>query len=155
MRPPAGSHTPTEIIEKRDWMFSEKNIIPERILFKRHFFDVATLPKVILHGHNGRNKIPLPIYEWRRGRQFNSVVTIEGKQYSSVFWNKNARYAAAFVCSIGSVWGGLFTFYWMSTQTLRMDTILRSKFVLLIFYPIVWPTKFRKLYNVQLKNDSR
>lgn len=83
-------------------MCSEKNIITERIQYKRHVFDMARLPKVVLHGYCGKNNIPQPTYECTRSdRQFYSTVTMQEKQYSSVYWHKKPRYAeqvAALVC---------------------------------------------------------
>lgn len=102
--PPAGRHTPIDLLMSREKMFNERNIITERIQYNRHFFNIATLPlpKLVLHGHCGKNGIPLPTYECTRtDRQFYSTVTIQDKQYASVIWHRNARYAqqaAALVC---------------------------------------------------------
>lgn len=100
--PSAGLHTPIDILLSREQSFNEQNIINERVRYKRYFFDMATLPKVILHGYCGKNKIPQPIYDCRRvDRQFYCIVTVQDKQYTSVFWSRDARYAeqaAALVC---------------------------------------------------------
>lgn len=92
--PPAGRFTPNDTVLIREQMFAEKNVLTECVHYKRHFFDLATLPKLILHAYCGRHNIPLPTYDCTRSdRQFYSSVTVQDKQYASVFWHRNAKYA--------------------------------------------------------------
>ncbi|XP_037034446.1 tRNA-dihydrouridine(20) synthase [NAD(P)+]-like [Bradysia coprophila] len=102
LSPPKGINTPIELILAREEKFSQKNIIHERMQYRRHFFDLDRLPKFVLHKYCVENNIPLPTYDSTRiDRQFNSIITMQDKQYASVFLHKdsrNAQQAAALVC---------------------------------------------------------
>lgn len=99
---PIGIETPIELILAREEKFSEKNIIHERMQYNPKIFDRNRIPKLVLHGHCGKNGIPQPTYENTRiDRQFNSIITLQDKQYTSVLLHKDERYAeqvAALVC---------------------------------------------------------
>lgn len=97
-----GINTPIELILEREEKFSEENVIAERMQYRRHFFDINRLPKVVLHEFCQKNNIPNPTYaNTRVDRQFYSIITIQDKRYASVFLHKdsrNAQQAAAIVC---------------------------------------------------------
>ncbi|XP_037034447.1 tRNA-dihydrouridine(20) synthase [NAD(P)+]-like [Bradysia coprophila] len=100
--PPRGINTPLELILAREEKCSEKNIIHERMQYKRKLFGCYSIPKSILYGYCGRNDIPTPTYDTTRiDRQFYCIITVRDKQYTSVLLQKDERYAqqaAALVC---------------------------------------------------------
>ncbi|KAJ6638100.1 tRNA-dihydrouridine(20) synthase [NAD(P)+]-like [Pseudolycoriella hygida] len=70
--------------------------------FRTHYEDVRELPKSILHAHALRNFKPIPVYQTQQqDRLFRTVVAFDKKKYSSLYWEKNKRFAeqgAALVC---------------------------------------------------------
>lgn len=86
----------------RKKVFTDEDINFANVIFHRKFYDIKNLPKNILHAHAGRNKLALPVYETRQhDRLFYSIVTFEGKKYSSLLWSRHRRFAeqtAALVC---------------------------------------------------------
>lgn len=92
---------PNEILEYRKRLYEDEDITFVLMRFQRKYFSVDTLPKVLIHGYAGRNKIPLPTYETRReDRLFYSVVNFNGQKFASLVWDrerKHAEQAAALV----------------------------------------------------------
>ncbi|XP_037046073.1 tRNA-dihydrouridine(20) synthase [NAD(P)+]-like isoform X1 [Bradysia coprophila] len=70
--------------------------------FRTHYEDVRDLPKSVLHAHAVRNFKPIPVYRTQQqDRLFRTVVEFGKKKYSSLYWEKNKRFAeqgAALVC---------------------------------------------------------
>lgn len=91
-----------ELIEIRKNRVQDDGVIVTKIKYKRQHFPHLDLPKQILNAHAGRNKIPRPIYETvREERLFRSIITFQGKKYTSIIWERCAKHAeqnAALVC---------------------------------------------------------
>lgn len=92
---------PNEIIEYRKNMYNDEKITFSLMRFQRKYFGTDTLPKLLVHGYAGRNKIPMPTYETRReDRLHYTVVTFNGQKFASLIWDrerKHAEQAAALV----------------------------------------------------------
>lgn len=92
----------TDVLELRKQMFNDENINFAHIKFRRNYHSMETIPKLILHAHAGRNKLPLPVYETRKeDRLFYSVATFEGKKYATLVWDRHKKHSeqgAALVC---------------------------------------------------------
>lgn len=85
---------PNELVEYRKHMYADQNIKFALMRFQRKYFGLGTLPKVLLHGYCGKNKIPLPIYETRReDRLYYSVITFNGQKFASLIWDRDKRHA--------------------------------------------------------------
>lgn len=83
-------------------MFKDEDIVFANLKFRRNFHPFDKLPKTVLNGYAGRNKLPFPVYETRQeDRLYYSVVTFEGRKYATLMWDrhkKHAEQAAALVC---------------------------------------------------------
>lgn len=101
--PVSGSDTPVELLKSREKMFKGQNIIIEWMQYKRHCFDVATLPKTVIHVYCKKNDIPLPTYDTKRmDRRHYSIIKLQDEQYTTVIWHRNkkvAEQASALVCA--------------------------------------------------------
>lgn len=85
---------PTEILEYRKQMYEDQNIKFTLMRFQRKYFGLETLPKLLLHGYAGKNKIPMPTYETKReDRLFYSIVTFDGQKYASLIWDREKKLA--------------------------------------------------------------
>lgn len=85
---------PNEILEYRKRLYEDENIKFSLMRFQRNNFSIETLPKFLLHGHAGRNKIPLPTYETRReDRLFYSVINFNGQKFASLIWDRHMKHA--------------------------------------------------------------
>lgn len=85
---------PNEILEYRKQMYKDQNIIFTLMKFQRKYFAMGTLPKVMLHGYAGRNKLPPPTYETKReDRLHYTVVTLNGQKFASLIWDREKKYA--------------------------------------------------------------
>lgn len=85
---------PNEILEYRKRLYEDENIKFSLMRFQRKYFSMDTLPKVLVHGYAGRNKIPLPTYETRReDRLFYSVINFNGQKFASLIWDREKKYA--------------------------------------------------------------
>lgn len=78
------------------------DIIQSKVCFIRANFTDVSLPKSRLHVWAGKNDLKLPTYETQQVEKlFRTVLTFDGKKYSSTFWEKNKKFAeqgAALVC---------------------------------------------------------
>ncbi|KAI8427799.1 hypothetical protein MSG28_002202 [Choristoneura fumiferana] len=70
--------------------------------FIRGNFNDLNLPKARLHAWCGKNGHDLPVYDTRQvSKLFQTILTFNGKKYTSSFWEKNKKFAeqgAALVC---------------------------------------------------------
>ncbi len=91
-----------DLFELRKQYYTDENIIFSMMKFDRRYFGMDTLPKVLVHAHAGRNRLPLPTYETKRADPLiYSVMTYDGKKYASLIWDRERRFAeqnAALVC---------------------------------------------------------
>ncbi|CAK1549872.1 unnamed protein product [Leptosia nina] len=73
-----------------------------KVCFIRANYTHLTLPKTELHSWAGKNGYKLPIYETKQVEKlFRTLLTFNGKKYTSSFWEKNKKFAeqgAALVC---------------------------------------------------------
>ncbi|XP_059617344.1 tRNA-dihydrouridine(20) synthase [NAD(P)+]-like [Phlebotomus argentipes] len=81
----------------------DPDIAERNVAFVRgNYKETNDLPKSILHLHANRNGLNLPTYETSREEKlFRSVISYQGKRYTSSFWEKNKKFAeqgAALVC---------------------------------------------------------
>ncbi|KAH9628787.1 hypothetical protein HF086_004947 [Spodoptera exigua] len=78
------------------------DVIQMKISFIRANFNDQTLPKFKLHSWAGKNGLKLPTYETQQVEKlFRTIITFNGKKYTSSFWEKNKKYSeqgAALVC---------------------------------------------------------
>lgn len=85
---------PTEIMEYRKRMYEDEDINFTFMRFQRKYFGTDTLPKNLLHGYAGRNKLPPPIYETRReDRLFYTIVTFNEQKFASLIWDRELKHA--------------------------------------------------------------
>ncbi|XP_053625329.1 tRNA-dihydrouridine(20) synthase [NAD(P)+]-like isoform X3 [Plodia interpunctella] len=73
-----------------------------KVCFIRANFNDLNLPKTQLHTWAGKNGLKLPVYETQQiEKLFRTIITFDGKRYTSTFWEKNKKFAeqsAALVC---------------------------------------------------------
>uniref|UniRef100_A0A2A4JSU6 DRBM domain-containing protein n=1 Tax=Heliothis virescens TaxID=7102 RepID=A0A2A4JSU6_HELVI len=73
-----------------------------KVCFVRANFNDLNLPKSRLHAWAGKNGQKLPVYETQQVEKlFRTIITFNGKKYTSSFWEKNKKFAeqgAALVC---------------------------------------------------------
>ncbi|XP_014358372.2 tRNA-dihydrouridine(20) synthase [NAD(P)+]-like [Papilio machaon] len=73
-----------------------------KVCFIRANFNDLNLPKSQLHAWAGKNSYKLPVYETQQiEKLFRTIITFNGKKYTSTFWEKNKKFAeqgAALVC---------------------------------------------------------
>ncbi|KAK3930960.1 tRNA-dihydrouridine(20) synthase [NAD(P)+]-like [Frankliniella fusca] len=86
------------------------NIVTMKVAYLRSLFPSDNdLPKSRLLAWSRKQKLGMPSYKTiQEGKLFQSVLTLDGKQYTSSMWEKNKRWAeqgAALVClcSVGQV----------------------------------------------------
>lgn len=85
---------PNEIVDFRRHMYADEKIKFSLMRFQRKYFGMDTLPKVMLHAHAGRNKLPLPTYETRReDRLHYSVINFNGEKFASLIWDRDRKFA--------------------------------------------------------------
>ncbi|XP_055298645.1 tRNA-dihydrouridine(20) synthase [NAD(P)+]-like isoform X2 [Sitodiplosis mosellana] len=85
---------PTEILDFRKRMYEDQNITFTLMRFQRKYFGLETLPKVLIYGYAGRNKLPIPTYETKReDRLFYSIVTFNGQKFASLIWDREKKFA--------------------------------------------------------------
>uniref|UniRef100_A0A7G3B1X4 Putative trna-dihydrouridine synthase n=1 Tax=Lutzomyia longipalpis TaxID=7200 RepID=A0A7G3B1X4_LUTLO len=81
----------------------DPDIIERNVAFVRaNYKQTNELPKSILNNYAFKGGIKLPTYETHREEKlFRSIISFEGKRYTSSFWEKNKKFAeqgAALVC---------------------------------------------------------
>lgn len=73
-----------------------------QVCFIRANFNDLNLPKARLHAWAGKNGQKLPTYDTQQVQKlFRTILTFNGKKYTSSFWEKNKKFAeqgAALVC---------------------------------------------------------
>ncbi|XP_063358527.1 tRNA-dihydrouridine(20) synthase [NAD(P)+]-like isoform X1 [Cydia amplana] len=73
-----------------------------KVCFIRGNFDDLNLPKARLHAWARKNGHDLPVYDTKQvTKLFRTIITFNGKKYTSSFWEKNKKFAeqgAALVC---------------------------------------------------------
>lgn len=92
------------MFELRKQKFNDENIEFAKVVYHRKYYDLNTVPKTILYGHAGRNKMKFPVYHTQKSdRLYYTVVTFEEKKYASLVWDREKKYAeqaAALVCML-------------------------------------------------------
>lgn len=115
---------PNEILEYRKSFYDDDNITFVLMRFQRKYFGLDTLPKVLLHGYAGRNKIPFPTYETRReDRLYYSVVTFNGTKFSSLIWSREAKSAEQAAALVVCHHLGLFQTHFLTVIGCLLDKI--------------------------------
>lgn len=78
------------------------SLLKFQVCFVRSNFNDLNLPKSKLHAWAGKNGQKLPTYETQQVEKlFRTIITFNGKKYTSSFWEKNKKFAeqgAALVC---------------------------------------------------------
>lgn len=102
--------SPSKKIRLQEDNVSSNGIITLKVAYLRSLFPSDNdLPKTRLLAWSRRHKLGMPSYKTvQEGKLFQSVLTFDGKQYTSSMWEKNKRWAeqgAALVClcSLGQV----------------------------------------------------
>lgn len=123
---------PSEILAYRKKMYEDENINFVLMRFQRKYFGIDTLPKSMIYGHAGRNKLPAPTYETRReDRLYYTVVTFNGQKFASLIWGRDKREAeqaaALVVCHHLGLFGAHFlTVIGCLLDKLPDDQLLRA-----------------------------
>lgn len=77
-------------------------VIEMKVCFIRANFNDQNMPKTKLHVWAGKKGHSLPVYETQQiEKLFRTIITFNGKKYTSSFWEKNKKFAeqgAALVC---------------------------------------------------------
>lgn len=124
---------PNEILEYRKRLYADEDIKFALMRFQRKYFSMDTLPKVLLHGYAGRNKIPSPTYETRReDRLFYSVVNFNGQKFASLIWDREKKHAEQSAALVVCHHLGLFEEHFLTVigcllEKWSEDRILRSE----------------------------
>lgn len=90
-------------------LFIIKGTFLLQVCFIRASFNDLNLPKAQLHLWAGKKGHKLPTYDTQQiEKLFRTIITFNGKKYTSSFWEKNKKFAeqgAALVClhSLGLV----------------------------------------------------
>lgn len=115
---------PNEILEYRKHLYQDENITFVLMRFQRKYFGLDTLPKVLLHGYAGRNKMPFPVYETRReDRLFYTVVTFDGQKFASLIWSREAKHAEQAAALVVCHHLGLFQTHFLTVIGCLLDRI--------------------------------
>lgn len=65
-----------------------------QVCFIRANYNDINLPKTQLHAWAGKKGLPLPSYQTHQiEKLFCSVLSFNGKKYTSTFWEKNKKFA--------------------------------------------------------------
>lgn len=100
---------PNEILDFRRQFYKDENINFTLMRFQRKYFSYDTLPKVLLHGYAGRNKIPYPTYETRReDRLHYTIVHFNDKKFASLIWDRDKKHAEQAAALVVCHYLGLF-----------------------------------------------
>lgn len=90
---------------KRIKSSQDSSIYTKNIAFFRNHYTNDKVPKFVLHTYAKKENIDIPTYETKQeDRLFQTVLTFQGKQYCSSYWEKNKRFAeqgSALVCLLG------------------------------------------------------
>lgn len=80
----------------------DSNMIGSNIAFFRAHYTDKNLPKMKLHVYAMKNHFDQPSYKTQQeDKLFRSILTFDGRQFASSYWEKNKRFAeqgAALVC---------------------------------------------------------
>lgn len=115
---------PNEILEYRKNLYRDENIEFVLMRFQRKYFGLDTLPKVLLHGYAGRNKIPFPQYETRReDRLYYSVVTFNGQKFASLIWSRELKHAEQSAALVVCHHLGLFESHFLTVIGCLLDKL--------------------------------
>lgn len=91
-----------QILEFRQALYNDNDIIFSMMKFNRKFFSHDSLPKVYLNNHAMKNGSPRPVYTTKReNRLYYCTIEFMGRKYSSLIWNREKKFAeqnAALVC---------------------------------------------------------
>lgn len=115
---------PNELLEYRKHTYQDENITFSLMRFQRKYFSIETLPKVLLHGYAGKNKIPIPTYETKRDdRLFYSVVNFNGQKYASLIWDRERKYAEQAAALVVCYHLGLFEKHFLTVVGCLLDKL--------------------------------
>ncbi|XP_041978936.1 tRNA-dihydrouridine(20) synthase [NAD(P)+]-like [Aricia agestis] len=97
---PSELEPPNKKIKTND--INLEDVAQMKVCFIRANFNDLNLPKSQLHAWAGKNGYKIPQYETQQVEKlFRTILTFDGKKYTSSFWEKNKKFAeqgAALVC---------------------------------------------------------
>lgn len=115
---------PNEILEYRKSLYKEEDITFVLMRFQRKYFGLDTLPKVLLHGYAGRNRIPFPTYETRReDRLFYTVVSFNEQKFASLIWSRDPKHAEQAAALVVCHHLGLFETHFLTVIGCLLDKL--------------------------------
>lgn len=72
----------------------DPNLITSSVAFFRAHYTHKDLPKLIIHAFAMKKSLDQPTYKTQQeDKLFRSVLTLDGSQYASTYWEKNKRFA--------------------------------------------------------------
>lgn len=81
-------------VAKRAKLVEDPNIITASVAFFRAHYSHKDLPKMRIHTHAMKKNLDQPLYNTQQeDKLFRSVLTLDGNQYASTYWEKNKRFA--------------------------------------------------------------
>lgn len=81
-------------VAKRSKVMEDPNVITTSVAFFRAHYEHKDLPKLRMHAYAKKIGVDQPTYKTQQeDKLFRSVVTLDGKQYASTYWEKNKRFA--------------------------------------------------------------
>lgn len=81
-------------VAKRAKLVEDPNIITASVAFFRAHYSHKDLPKMRIHTHAMKMNLEQPLYKTQQeDKLFRSVLTLDGSQYASTYWEKNKRFA--------------------------------------------------------------
>lgn len=81
-------------VAKRAKLIEDPDVITASVAFFRSHYSHKDLPKLRIHVHAMKKKLDQPLYKTQQeDKLFRSVLTLDGCQYASTYWEKNKRFA--------------------------------------------------------------
>lgn len=81
-------------VAKRVKLIEDPNVITSSVAFFRAHYTHKDLPKLRIHAHAMKKCVEQPVYKTQQeDKLFRSVLTLDGIQYASTYWEKNKRFA--------------------------------------------------------------
>lgn len=89
-------------------LLDDPNVITSNIAFFRAHYSHKDLPKLLIHAHAMKKYVVQPTYKTQQAdKLFRSVLTYDGRQYASTYWEKNKRFAEQGAALVGMLHLGL------------------------------------------------
>lgn len=81
-------------VAKRAKLIDDPNVVTSSVAFFRAHYSHKDLPKLRIHTYAMKRDLDQPVYKTQQeDKLFRSVLTLDGVQYASTYWEKNKRFA--------------------------------------------------------------